>query len=493
MVNPVNTEQTLIVILGNKQTFFRLMDLASESGTGHAMEFTISAYDRVLADEADRLSAVEGRRLIETLSLENLQRNGLLNYLDQKLGRFRLKGFVLSMLRHLDRRRLRELSLADLNQLVIQLDECYNLVSDYRLAWIPGDPAYSEMVQAVYDTFQHAASSLGDNITALRGKADTLSSVVDSADTANFAQAEQVRRALDSILQIHKRHVTPTLQFLNEHGGWARSKILVGGELAEQTREGPMGRVRDIIQRFDQHGKDEHVSALQRIHFHILSYAQEAHEIATSMEIYIRFARQERQRYDCAEKMFNRLLAAAQEKHTGSQRDFRVPRTHAVWSAGRELGNLKVFVRAQSANLNWPNEEGLSEFSEALRVHAVSEALRPDGRFTEVVTSARDTNGRKRRLRIRRLVKAIKDFDLSNAQDDVFLGLHRHLINRLDDYRLDMLIDSVELLKAKGRMEVVSYTRVDKIDYGGKRLRYRPWRLVPVGLSAKQNISRNAQ
>jgi len=90
-------------------------------------------------------------------------------------------------------------------------------------------------------------------------------------------------------------------------------------------------------------------------------------------------------------------------------------------------------------------------------------------------------------------VKAIKDFDLSNAQDDVFLGLHRHLINRLDDYRLDMLIDSVELLKAKGRMEVVSYTRVDKIDYGGKRLRYRPWRLVPVGLSAKQNISRNAQ
>ncbi len=333
----------------------------------------------------------------------------------------------------------------------------------------------------------------GDNITALRGKADTLSNVVDSADTASFAQAEQVRRALDSILQIHERHVTPTLQFLNEHGGWARSKILVGGDLAEQTREGPMGRVRDIIERFDQHGKDEHVSALQRIHFHILGYAQEAHEIATSMEIYIRFARQERQRYDCAEKMFNRLLAAAQEKHTGSQRDFRVPLTHPVWSSGRVLGGLKSFVRAQSANLNWPNEEGLAEFSEAIRVHAEVEALRPDGRFTEVSAPAEDRGARESRLRISRLAHAMKDFELSHARDDVFLGLHRHLIDRLDDYRLDMLIDSVDLLKAKGRMEVVSYTRVDTIDYGGKRLRYRPWRLVPRKEASKKPLSGNAQ
>lgn len=468
----VNSDQTLMAILQNKKIFYALMDSVKESVGSLSNEFTIGDYDRLL-DDAGRMlaSSSDRQKILDALCLENLHRNGLLIYLDQKVGIFRLQAFVLDMLQHLDSKRIRELSSADLQQLWKQLEECYRQVCDPTIMWIPDDNDYEEMLSTVYSTFQHVASELRKNIRGLRGKTEDLARIVEDVSEGRMEKVEQVRRALDSIILIHERHVTPTLEFLDQYAG-------LNGKSESDTlsnRGGPMALVREIIQKFDDRNKDIHVSRLQRIHFHIMSFAKEASEIAECLSVYVRFAERERKRYDRAETLFNDLLEAVRKKQTGNLRDYLLQPEDPVFAPMRAIGPLKSFLKGQSSNINWPKEGGIGDLAEMLRVKVQAYRDRSSPGFVEAeAIPPHSKQERLERTMLVRIREHLRDFDLSRCQGELFKSVHEYMADRMDDYELHMLFDAVGLIQEEGEPAYMSLTECMVIEFKGKRLRYRP-------------------
>ena len=463
---PVNSDQTLIAILNNKALFFRLMDHVASDSLNHSMEFTISDYETLLAASASTLDNLEKRRLFETLSLENLERNGLLNYMDRRTGRFRLQDFILEMLRHLDSKRLRELSSAELNQLMKQLEECYRQVSSPGVMWIKGDPDFEELVESVYYNLQHVASKLKSNVRALKGQAERLASIVDKPEFNDLDRADQVRVALGEILRIHERHVTPTLQFLDERLDIKRSRTELFGE------DAPMALVSKIIGRFRERKLADHVTRLQRIQFNILILAREVGDIAKGLDSYVKYAEAERRRYDRAELLYTALKDAVHEKQTGLLRDYLLRPSHPVFRSVAPLGALKTFLKAQSANINWPSTPGTMALDEMLRVRVDAQLERHET-TNELIGGVPSDAEIAERNSVAAIVKAMQNYDYAQSREDAYLSVHEHLVQNMPGYSLHRLLDAVPFLQASGVVSLAYPCELCEINYGEGRLRYR--------------------
>lgn len=438
----VNSEQTLITILRQKNLFFRLMDYAQSITANHTLEFTISDYEQLLAQTAKLENETEQRRLFETLSVENLERNGLLSYIDRHSGRFRLQDFVLEMLRHLDKTRLRELSSAELNQLMRQLEESYRQISNPMIIWDDQQDAFVELVSSVYDTLQHVASQLSTNVRALQGQAERLANLVDEDNFTDLSQTHQIRVALEAILKIHERHVTPTLQFLDPRLDIKRATTDLFGESA------PMAIVQKIITRFTEHRLSEHVTRLQRIQWHILSMGREVSHIAKSLDSYVRYAAIERKRYNRIEKLYTDLIEATQAKHTGNLRDYLLKNTDPVFQTIAVLGGIKNFARGQNANLNWPTASGTTALDEVLRVRLTQKNTLKSARKKQLPLPLSQAEIAKRQ-HIGVLTQAMQDYSPTLPIADIYLSLHHYLSNTLCDYSPHDLPEALAFIKPK--------------------------------------------
>lgn len=460
----VNSEQTLITILRQKHMFFRLMDYAQSTALNHALEFTISEYERLLDYIAQQKNETETRRLFETLSLENLERNGLLSYIDRRSGRLRLQDFVLDMLRHLDSTRLRELSSAELNQLMRQLEECYRQVRNPSIIWNDQQDAFIELLDSVYDTLQHVSSQLRSNVRALKGQAERLASLVDEDHFSDLSQTHQIRLALEAILKIHERHVIPTLQFLDPHLDIKRTTTELFGDSA------PMALVRNIIDHFIQHKRHEHVTRLQRIQWQILTMGREVSEIAQSLDTYVKYAAAERKRYNQIEQLYSNLLSATQEKHTGNLRDYLLKPTDSVFQPMTFLGGLKHFARAYAANLNWPDSTGTSALGEILRVRLAKQKS-PRDYPRHRPPAPLSTAEIKKRKHIEKLAVAMQSYPSHLPIGDIHLSVHQHLVNTLENYTLHDLAEAFAFLKYEATPALPFRWR--EIHFKHQRLRYR--------------------
>lgn len=461
---PVNSEQTLISILQNKAIFFRLMDYAQSQASRHSMEFTISHYEALLRDTAQSLSDADKRRLLETLSWENLEYNGLLSYIDKRSGQFRLQDFVLEMLRHLDSKRLKELSSAELNQLIKQIEECHRQVSDASIIWQEEHDNFKEMVASVFDNLQNVASRLAANIRALQGQADRLASIVEGEKFSDLQRTEQVKLAFSEILRIHQRHVTPTLQFLDERLDIRRTRTELFGDVA------PMALFKQIVDRFEQQQLPEYVTRLQRIHFQLFALGNKAANIARGLSRYVKYAEEERQRYNRIEELYSALREAVEDKQTGNLRDVLLNPNDAVFMPIRALGNFKSFNRAQSAKLNWPETLGTQALDEVLRINlakpqSVSVTLSERAPISEETLQQRRT--------MERIIEAMHNYDYSQNSKDAYHSVHQHLQSTMADYSLPHLLDALSFLGANGRITLAESAKTTHIDYQGLRLRYR--------------------
>ena len=436
----VNSEHTLITILRQKSLFFKLMDYAPLQAPNQALEFTISHYEQLLVHTSNQENETEKKRLIETLSIENLEHNGLLSYIDRRSGRFRLQDFVLNMLRHLDSTRLRELSSAELNQLLRQLEECYRQLSSPTLIWDEQDYRFAELVTLIYDTLQHVASQLRSNIRALQGQAERLATLVDEEDFSDLSHTQQIRQTLKAILTIHERHVIPTLQFLDPRLDLKRTTTDLFGSNA------PMALVRKIIDRFVHHKLNEHVTRLQRIQWHILTMGRDVSAIASSLDSYVKYAAAERKRYNQIEQLYNQLLSAVQAKHTGQLRDYILKPTEPVFQPIALLGGLKHFARAQAANLNWPSVTGTDALNELLRVRLAKDTapINQDAYTAPTPLSAAET---KQRAHLHALAEAMQSYSFTSPVLDIHLSLHQHLSQTLPDYSLHDLPEAFAFLE----------------------------------------------
>ena len=462
----VNSDLTLITILEQKSLFFQLMDFVQQDLNNPSLEFIISDYQQLLASTADKLKVADRRRLLDTLGLENLEQNGLLNYLDRRSGRFRLQQFILDMLCHLDSKRLRELSSAELNQLLKQLEECERQVSNSSTVWLDDNPDFKEMVQSVFNTLNEVNSRLKSNVRALKGQASHLSELVDRKDYTRMERSEQVGFALSEILRIHERNVTPMLQFLDEGLDIKGSSTELHG-----SRFSPMALVQKIIVRFYDNGKGAHVTRLQRIQIHILRLGEDVSGIAKSLETYVRYAQQERQRYNRSEELYNVLLNAARDKQQGQQRDFLLKPEHPAFDKARIFGGFKNFSRTLTSNINWPVEAGQDALNEVLRVRLESapKVIQNEG----ILAKPRTKEELLKRTTINRIMKTMKGFDYQQQSDDAYGELHQYLCRFMPSYSLPDLVDALAFFSAHGQLDIVSPPQYEQLTYQGKQLTYR--------------------
>ena len=471
----VNSDLTLIAVLEHKGLFFQLMDFVQQDLHNPSLEFTISDYQKLLAHSAASMKTSERRRFLDTLGLENLDQNGLLNYLDRRSGRFRLQQFILDMLCHLDSKRLRELSSAELNQLLKQLEECERQVSDEKIVWLADNQDFEEMVRSVYNTLNEVSSRLKSNVRALKGQASHLAELVDRQDYTRMERSEQVGFALNEILRIHERNVSPMLQFLDEHLDIRRDST----ELHRSHRS-PMALVQRIVEKFYQHKQGERVTRLQRIQIHILQLGEDVSAIAKSLEVYVRYAQRERQRYNKTEELYNELLVAAREKQQGQQRDFLLKPDHRVFKPARVFGNLRNLSRTQTMNINWPANPGMDALDEVLRVR-----LERTPRITVESSAPAKPRSREELLKrtvIERIMKAMEHFDYERQRSDIYQELHHHLSGTLPDHKLTYLVDALGFLTAHGDTELVSPPKFQQIIYRGQQLSYRVRSYHPKGM-----------
>ena len=483
----VSSDITLMAILEHKSLFFQLMDYVQHSLNNPSVEFTVSDYQKLLAHRVEGLMDKERRKLLDALSLDNLNQNGLLSYLDRRSGRFRLQQFVLDMLRHLDNKRLRELSSAELNQLLKQLEECERQLSDSSILWLEDNPDYQEMVESAHNTLNEVNSRLQSNVRALKGQAAHLAELVDRQDYSRMERSEQVGFALNEILRIHERHVTPMLQFLDERLDISRpvsSRALFSKNVLYGSQS-PMALVQKIIQRFYEHRKGEHVTRLQRIQFHILHLGEDVAAIAKSLETYVRYAQQERLRYNRTEALYNQLLDAAREKQQGQLRDFLLKPEHEVFDASRVFGNFKNFSRTMTSNINWPAEQGTDALDEVLRVR-LEKAPKMSQDNLSAPGKPRSKEELLKRSTINRIMKAMASFDYSQQSGDIYRALHNYLLDFMPNYSLPNLVDALPFLSAHGKVELVSPPRFQRLIYQGKQLDYRARSYLPKAVNTSK-------
>lgn len=462
----VNSDLTLISILENKNIFFYLLDRFSND----ALEFNIRTYEKALAHTGENLKDSERSRLYETLSLDNLEYNGLLNYIDRRAGSFRLQDFVITMVRHLDSKRLRELSSADLNHIIKALEESLRQIEDPTLIWDEDKDDFKEMIKTVYDTFQNTFSILQTSVIGLKGQASNLAEVVDNKDYSTLERAEQVQQALHEILRIHERHITPTLQFLDANLDIKRTSTRLAG------RNAPMAIVEKIIEVFSRRGLTSHVTRLQRIHLHMLDIASEVVLVASSLDSYVKYAEDERRRYNKIESLYNNLLNAVVETQDGKLTNNLLKTTNPVFKAVHPLGNIKNFRIVQATNVNWPVSQGTSALDEFLRV-----------KLSEQPSDTQKTNKGKSleelsesinekiaaELRLSAIKKAMQSYKYSDLCTDIYQSLHSHLKINIPDYSLDMIIDAVPFLSSNGYVVKALPEAREELIHQGLKLSYK--------------------
>ena len=125
----VALDKTLILIVQSKAAFLSFIDLM-DNPQGDMLEgdtqIPIAFYNRTITDLIRRYSKLEGRRLSDALSLDNLARTGLLLDWNKRDGYLTFTTWFVDMLRQLDDTRLKELSDKNLNDLHNRLE---NLVA----------------------------------------------------------------------------------------------------------------------------------------------------------------------------------------------------------------------------------------------------------------------------------------------------------------------------------------------------------------------------
>lgn len=452
---PVNAQVTLQRILDNPKIFFDLLDHAAERDGYGNEEFSISVYNHVLSTAISRKEGLDKQRLVEALNLDNLEYSGLLDCYDERSDRFLLKPFVVSMIRHLDSGRLKELTDADLENLRVQLLHLRDTLKDPTFMWYEENSNFIETRNTVISTVRNAASRIKENIAALRGQSQKLAEIVETAG-GEGGRTLQVASALDQIHQITVRHIEPTLRFLDPNGDWKGMYI-----------DAPMKIINEVLTLFEAHDLTTEYGSINRVYLLLHVYAEEISEIRRSLDSYLYLRDRQRQVYERIEQRYNTLLALVQGKHDGKKGRLLSPLDPHFAAAGNLLG-MKDYKSGFSQRLNLPEKNLKPAMEEFLRAKRSAYEARAEKAFREAPTS-HTRNSRQQRQRFTQIANVAKNIALRPHQD-VYEQIHSTLIDELDGYQLPELIEALPF--TSGAKSTVIFHRRKQLSLGGKRLDY---------------------
>lgn len=459
----VNADITLGIILQHKQLFFDLLDHA-EAEDGHgADEFSISYYVRKLSELQKRLPAEARRRVGEALDTANLERCGLLNYMEERDNRLLLKPFVLDMIRHLDRARLKELSDAELNLLREQLNHARSLIIDPTFTWDTEDPNYTECIGLVISSVRGAAAKIRQNIDALHGQSVQLAKIVDDAQEAGISRTQQVEVALNTIFQITERHIKPTLLFLDPQTDWKG-----------RGNDAPMRIIEDMMERFHNRRRHDEFASLNRAYLAMLNSAGRISQILQSLDSYLKMHDQQRKLYEGIERRYSALRERVQAMQDGKKK-YRLKSSDEHFDALSSIAGLKDRKSAFTSKINWPSESGTGLLDEFLRVKLDRYRYRAERPRRETGVAAQvEQSEQNKRQRVALIARVASNITL-DADRDIYQQIHSYLSEHLEDYEISEIHDAVHFTPG-AQCQIIFSNRM-QIESSGISFRYFERRL----------------
>lgn len=444
----ISTDVTLGLILEHKQLFFDLIDHAEAQDGPGADELSISYYRHRLSSAIKQSTPAVARKLAEALDIANLHRCGLLAYHEERDDRLLFKAFVLDMIRHLDRTRLKELSDTQLNSLREQLTHSRELITRPSLSWDKHDPEYLDTVTEVISTVRNAGSQIRQNIEALQGQSIHLASIVDNAQADGVTRTKQVEVALNKIFEITERNINPTLLFLDPLVDWKGA-----------GKDAPMKIIEDIKVRFSRRSLFKEYGQLNRAHLAMLHSADRINAVRRSLDSYLRMHDDQRKLYEQIERRYGMLREKVMSLHDGKTR-YRLKSTDHHFDALCQLEGLKTRKSEFPAKINWPRDEGRSMLDEFIRVRLETYRYRASMLKQEASTAGGgvDPEDQANRERFSLVAEAAGRVKLLPGKD-VYQQIHDVLSVELDDYRLSDILDAIPFALGQSGLQVLARRR----------------------------------
>ena len=453
-----NSEGTLITLLENKHILFDLIDHADENNGKGVEEFSVPLYKHLLTKVVAQVNRREERRLIGILSLESLEKLNLLAYWDKKADTFSFKDFVVQMFRHLESRRLKELSDAELNGLHARLQEIYEQIVSPAFNWDRELPEYKEHYAHTIQTLREISERIDQNVDSLRDQAKYLSEIADTEIDGNFERAEQVHNALKKIFDLSQRYITPTLTFLNPDLDW-------------KSNNPPLYLVTQIMERFENRSLSLEHSLMNRIRWNLFRASERISDVQRNLDNYINLYKEQRQLHNAIEKRFNDFMSQVNGLKDRKLNGNKLDPSSAIFPELGGFGGIKTHIQSQSAILNLPKEDGSAHLDEHLRTRLQNikdlKGNRVDGSTNDRPVDVEDIRARKRFHELVELSNSLVIID----GVDTYEQIHHHLKNSMTDYHLADILDVYTLMITNNETPVILGGR-STITHEGKVFNY---------------------
>jgi hypothetical protein len=466
----VNAEFATICMIENKGLFLDLIDYMDKAGEGE--EVRIALYQHKLTALMDKVGPLNRdrpakdvpparRKLEAALSIENLNRIGLVIHVDNARGVMVFAPFIIEMFRHFDGARLRKLNSADYEVIRASFNRLYGVFAGMQ-SLSDDNLDFQEQVDALRKEIRSALSKMNDCVSALQSRLTRLGDIVDQMRYDDIDEVLAAREALSEINSIYLRNILPALEFLAENTDLKEGKpalqalTLIGDHLA-------------------QHG---HARLATSIYYNIeaiRSYRYDIDVIRGSLMRYVQQNATHRLAYDKIEQAWNLLHGAVQNLHDGMLRGNQLPSNDEVFNNWPTFNGLKF--RRFDSKVEWPEQNHRLLLTEHLRTELpnvqVSLAVPQAVKLTPHPALGLKREEDERLFSINRLVLGWEP----RPCEDLHQALNHYLSSHLDVYSLNDLLVGLSCLIGTEGIALVPRFEVGTLDTPTERLRYYKLRL----------------
>ncbi|HGW3656240.1 TPA: hypothetical protein ACNH47_001642 [Pseudomonas aeruginosa] len=466
----VAAEFATICMIENKSLFLDLIDYMDKSNDGD--EVRIAMYQHKLAELLDKVGPLNknrpakdvppARRKLEgTLSIENLERVGLIIHVDHSRGVMVFAPFIIEMFRHFDSARLRRLNSADYEAIRASFNRLYSVfISMQSLS--ADDLDFREQVDTLHKEIRSALSNMKACVSALQSRLSRLGEIVESMRYDDIDEVTSAREALGEINSIYLRNILPALEFL------AENTDLKEGRAALQA----LAMIADHLM---VNGHQRLASSIYYNIEAIRSYRYDIEVIRGSLMRYVQQNAAQRLAYDKIEQAWNILYGAVQQLHDGALKGNQLSSNDPVFDNWPTFNGVKF--RRFDAKLEWPDRNHRLLLTEHLRTELPNVKM-PPALPQLVKPNGPGISGRKREEdeRLFSISRLVADWELYPC-NDLHEELNHYLSSHLEPYGLNDLLVGVSCLKGTDGAVLVPRFEVGTLSTENERLRYYKVRL----------------
>lgn len=454
-----NAQNTLVIIFQHVEIFFTMLDHYSDNSK-HVIGFKVAEYEGVIEQYLDRLEfkQQDKQRIRIALSVRNMNECSLLSYVDDQRGQFSLQRGLLQTIQGLDSKRIRELGQPDLDNIYGQIKRMHDYFIPLAGVYNRDDLDFNENLTVLMDILQETLTKIDHNVRALEGSSKRLSEVLESHNFNQMAMNDQVRSALEEVIQISKRNIRPTLIFLNE-------KIMASGTSA-------MLLIREIRESFLDKGFHSEYADISTIEMKLLSYAEVISDTRRRMNRYVEMDKKQRDLYNNIEQRFNELYSLVVSRLDSKLTGKKIPSDDPIFEPSRSFTGLVNWTQSKLTGplIELPENAGDQYVNEYIRNKLDQADAINSNKRTPVKDHLSAQERFEKKQKIQRVKSAMNGFETKTASDDLYLSVHNHLKEHLVNYQLMDLFDALHFVPKDPQYRATLVSR--DIIYKSKKLTY---------------------